>query len=290
MKLSKMESAQSKEFEFIESLAKELSSKNLIFPTSMNATMRIRSALNTADISAAQVAQLVGAEPVLSAQLLKLSNSAAIRSGSGMITDLQTAITRLGFSLVRNVAISVGMRQLSQINTKGPVSGKLESLWKHSIAVAATSYVLAKKLTKVNPDEAMLAGLLHDIGKFYLYSRASSYPNLFANEAAMDEIVQQWYAEIGEAILESWEIPEEIVVAIRDHELLSRVHYGPADLSDVILVANCADNHEHPCSPDTFDQNTAPSAFARLKLDMGTCVDVMQESQEDIQALAKTLG
>lgn len=285
-----METAQSKEFEFIESLAKELSSKNLIFPTSMNATMRIRSALNTADISAHQVAQLVGAEPVLSAQLLKLANSAAIRSFSGTITDLQTAITRLGFALVRNVAISVGMRQLAQLHIKGPVSEKLESLWKHTISVAATSYVLAKKLTKVNPDEAMLAGLLHDIGKFYLYSRAGNYPELFANETALDEIVQQWYAEIGEAILESWEIPEEIVVAIRDHELTNRIHYGPADLTDVIMVSNYADHHEHPCSPEIFDQSTVPPAFARLKLDMGTCVDVMQKSQEDIESLARTLG
>lgn len=285
-----MEPAQSKEFEFIESLAKELSSNSLIFPTSMSATMRIRSALNTADISTAQAAQLVGAEPVLSAQLLKLSNSAAIRSGNGTITDLQTAITRLGFSLVRNVAISVGLRQLTQVKTKSPVSGKLESLWKHSIAVAATSYVLAKKLTKVNPDEAMLAGLLHNIGKFYLYSRAGNHADLFTNESAMDDLVQQWYAEIGEAILESWEIPEKIVVAIRDHEMLNRVHYGPADLTDVVMVANCATHHEYPCSPDTFNQNTAHSAFERLKMDEGTCVAVMQESQEDIEALIKSLG
>lgn len=285
-----METAQSKEFEFIESLAKELSSKNLIFPTSMNATMRIRSALNTVDISAHQVAQLVGAEPVLSAQLLKLANSAAIRSISGTITDLQTAITRLGFALVRNVAISVGMRQLAQLHTKGPVSEKLESLWKRTISVAATSYVLAKKLTKINPDEAMLAGLLHDIGKFYLYSRAGSHPDLFADQAALDEVVQQWYAEIGEAILQSWEIPEEIVVAIRDHELLTRTHYGPADLTDILMVSSYADHHEHPCSSDAFNQSSAPPAFTRLKLDMSTCVDVMQESQEDIESLAKTLG
>lgn len=285
-----METPSSKGFEFIEGLAKELSSKNLIFPTSLNATMRIRSALNDPDASVNKVAHIVGAEPVLSAQLLRLANSAATRTGGRQITELQTAITRLGFSMVRNVAISVGMRQLSQAQEKGGMPQEVEALWKHSIFVAATSFVLAKKLTRLNPDEAMLAGLLHDIGAFYILTRAKNYPELFADKEVLQDVIHQWHAEIGEAILESWEIPEEIQTASKEHESFDRANSGPPDLTDVIMVANILAEQPKPGSPEDIDWNRAPSAFLRLKMDAETCTAVMLESEEEIKLTAQALG
>ncbi len=285
-----METPQSKEFEFITGLAKELSSKNLIFPTSLNATMRIRSALNTTDISAAHVAQIVGAEPVLSAQLLRMANSAAIRVGGNQITELHTAITRLGFSMVRNVAISVGMRQLSQAQELGGMPQEVEALWKHSIFAAATSHALAKKLTRINPDEAMLAGLLHDIGIFYILIRAKNYPDLFADKEVLQDVIRQWHTEIGEAILASWEIPDEIQAAVKGHESFDRTSFGPPDLTDVVIVANILAEQAKPGSPENIDWNNVPSSFLRLKLDEETCTAVMLESDEEIRLIAQALG
>lgn len=280
----------SKGFEFIEGLAKELSSKNLIFPTSLNATMRIRSALNNPDASTSKVLHIVGAEPVLSAHLLQLANSAAVRVGSHQITELKTAITRLGFSLVRNVAISVGMRQLSQAQEKGGMPQEIEALWKHSIFVAATSYVLAKKLTHINPDEAMLAGLLHDIGAFYILTRAKNYPEIFADKKVLQDVIHQWHVEIGEAILESWEIPAGIQTAAREHESLDRAHSGPPDITDVVMVANILAEQAKPGSPENIDWNNTPSAFLRLKMDAETCTTVMLESEEEIRLITQALG
>jgi putative nucleotidyltransferase with HDIG domain len=285
-----METPPSKEFEFIEGLAKELSSKDLIFPTSLEATMRIRSALNTTDISTAKMARIVGTEPVLTAQLLKLANSAAIRVGGGQITELQTAITRLGLSMVRNVAISVGMRQLSQAQGKDLMPKEIGALWKHSIFVAATSYLLTRKLTKLNPDEAMLAGLMHDIGIFYILTRAQNYPALFADKEVLQDVIHQWHAEIGEAILESWEIPEGIQTAVKGHESFDRAHSAPPDLGDVVMVANIIAEHPQPDAPENIDWNSPPSAFLRLKMDAETCNAVMRESEEEIKLIVQALG
>ncbi len=277
-------------FEFIEGLAKELSAKSLVFPTSLNITMRIRAALNDPNSSTEKVAHIVGAEPVLSAQLLRLANSAAMNTGGKTITDLRTAITRLGYALVRNVAISVGMRQLAEADQEGATQLRIEKLWKHCTLVAALAYVLAKKKARINPDEAMLAGMLHDIGSFYILTRAKNYPDLFADESTLDEIIQQWRAEIGQAILESWEIPEEIAAAVRNHEQSERTHAGPADLTDVILVANILGCQAKPCIPENLDWETAPSAFERLKLDEETCATAMQESEEEIKRIAQALA
>lgn len=286
-----MATEQSSEFKFIEGLARDLSTKTLIFPTSLNATMRIRSVLNDPSATIEKIAHIVGIEPVLSATLLKISNSAAINTGSKRITDLHMAIARLGFAMVRNVAISVGMRQLSQTTPAVGANPHMEKLWKHSVLVAALGYVLAKKLPRLNPDEAMLAGLLHDIGTFYILTRAKSYPDLFANEATIAEITRQWHTEIGQAILESWEIPEEIANAVHDHELLVRTHANPADLTDVVMVANILAEQITPGgAPNIFDWESAPSAFGRLNLDVKTCAPVMLEFEEEIKLIVLALN
>jgi len=276
-----------KGFEFIESLAKELSSKNLVFPTSLNATMRIRSALNDPNSSTDKVAHIVGAEPVLSAHLLQLANSAAMKASGKPVVDLRTAITRLGYAMVRNVAISVGMRQLSQASPQGAMQPRVENLWKHSILVASISYILAKKRTQINPDEAMLAGMLHDIGEFYILTRVKDFPDLFADEAAIKEITANWHAEVGRAILESWEIPEEIATAVQDHETFDRTHAAPADLTDVIMVANILSGEG---MPENIDWEKAPQAFGHLRLDSETCSTVMMESEDEMKQIALALG
>lgn len=276
-----------KGFEFIESLAKELSSKSLVFPTSLNITMRIRSALNDPNASTDKVAHIVGAEPVLSAQLLRLANSAAMNSSGRPIVDLRAAITRLGYALVRNVAISVGMRQLSQASPQGVMQPRVEKLWKHSILVASIAYILAKKRARINPDEAMLAGLLHDIGEFYILTRVKDFPDLFADEATIQEITDHWHSEVGRAILESWEIPEEIATAVLDHETFDRSHAAPADLTDVIMVANILSGED---MPENIDWEKAPPAFGQLRLDSETCATVMLDSEDEMKQIALALG
>lgn len=282
-----MATGQSKGFEFIESLAKELSTNSLIFPTSMNITMRIRSALNNPDSSIDKAALIVGAEPVLSAHLLRLANAAAMNTGGKPVVDLRTAITRLGYTTVRNVAISVGMRQLSQSSTQSAMQPRVQKLWDHSIRVASISYILAKKRARINPDEAMLAGLLHDIGEFYILTRVKDFPDIFADDSAIEEISRQWQDEVGQAILESWEIPEGIADAVRNHTLLGRTHAGPADLTDVIMVANILSGEG---MPENIDWEKAPPAFGLLKLDSETCATTMMESEEEIKLIAQALG
>lgn len=274
-------------FEFIENLAKELSAKNLIFPTSLNITMRIRSALSDPNSSTDKIAHIVGAEPVLSAQLLRIANSAAMNSSGRSIVDLRAAISRMGYALVRNVAISVGMRQLSLSSPLGRMQPRIEELWQHSIQTASLSYVLAKKMTSINPDEAMLAGLLHDIGTFYILTRAKDFPDLFADEAVIKEIINNWHAEVGSAILEGWEIPKEIATAVADHAIIDRTHAAPADLTDVIIVADILSGEG---MPENIDWENAPPAFGQLKLDSETCLKVIRDCDEKMKQISQALG
>jgi heptosyltransferase-2 len=269
-------------FEFIEGLATELSSKKLVFPTSINITMRIRQALHDPNASTDKIVHIVGAEPVLSAQLLRLCNAAAFSTGGKAVSDLHTAVVRLGYTMVQNVAISVGMRQLMEGKAHGITPPVIEGVWKRSIRVAALCFVIARKLTQINADTAMLAGLLHDIGKFYILNRARDFPDLFNNETALWEVVDQWHANVGEAILESWEIPQEIDIAVRDHRDTQRTHRGPADLTDIVTAADFLDGVHHAGKIQDLDWDAVPSALTRLNLQIESCKALMQEAKEEL--------
>lgn len=284
---SSMSTVQTNMADFIEALARDISANNLIFPTFPDITMRIRSALNDPNISARKVAKIVGTEPVLSAQLLRLANSAALSAGGRPVGDLPTAIKRLGYALVRNAAIALGIRQLAQNNHQSMMRVPLEELWRHSIQVAALSYVLAKKLTRLNPDTAMLAGLLHDIGMFYLLARANKYPDLFTDEAVLKNIPYQTHAQISPVILESWDVPEDIIAAARDHATLDRIHYASADLTDVVMVANILAKRGCPGTAGSAEWSTLPPAFGRLNLDATACTVVMLKSEEEIALISE---
>lgn len=285
-----MQTTPSNGFEFIEGLTAELSSGELIFPTSLNATMRIRHALSDPDASIDKIARIVGAEPVLSAQLLRLCNSAAYNGGNKPVADLRSAIARLGFSMVRNLAISVGMQQLNQSKIHGGIPPEIEGLWKRSIRIAALSYVLSRRLTRVNPDTAMLAGLLHDIGKFYILNRARNYSDFLTDETKLWEVIDHWHAAIGEAILQSWEIPEEISNAVRDHCDLSRTHIGPPDLADLVTAADFMDARFYADGAATIDDESLPTALGKLNLDLEKCKTLMQETREEMVLIFKAIA
>ncbi|MBU1691434.1 MAG: HDOD domain-containing protein [Gammaproteobacteria bacterium] len=283
-----MSTVQANMADFIDALAREIQAKNLIFPSFPDITLRIRSALSDPNISASKVAKIVGTEPVLSAQLLRLANSAALCAGGIPVDDLPTAIKRLGYALVRNAAIALGMRQLAQDTHQSMMRVPLEELWRHSLQVAALSYVLAKKLTRLNPDAAMLAGLLHDIGIFYILARAKKYPHLFIDEAILRNIPHQTHAQISPAILESWDVPEDIIAAARDHATFDRIHYAPADLTDVVMVANILAKRGCPGVAGSTEWPTPlPTSFGRLNLDATTCAAVILRSEEEIALISQ---
>jgi len=282
-----MSTVQTNMANFFEDIARDIAANNLIFPTFPDITMRIRSALNNPNISASKVAKIVGTEPVLSAQLLRLANSASLCAGCRPVSDLPTAIKRLGYALVRNAAIALGIRQLAQDTHQSIMRVPLEELWRHSIQVAAISYVLAKRLTRLNPDTAMLAGLLHDIGMFYILVRANNYPDLLADGGILRNIPYQTHAQISPAILESWEVPEDIITATRDHATFDRIHYAPADLTDVVMVANILAKRGCPGTAENAEWSTLAPAFGRLNLDATTCAAVMLKSEEEIALISQ---
>jgi HD-like signal output (HDOD) protein len=278
------------EFEFIKGLTTELSSRNLVFPTSLKATMKIRQALDDPNMASDQVARIISTEPVLSAQVLMLSNTPMFNRTQKRIEELRVAVTLLGFGVVRNIAISVGMKQLKDQQANNAKSEQMEGLWTRSMRVAALSFVLAKKCSKLSPDKAMIAGLLHDIGKFYILSRAHQYQGLFSSDAALWDLVDQWHVSIGSAILESWEVSEDIRIAVMDRQRSDLPASGRASLTDVVAAADFLDASFVKQALDESEWENTPNCMKNLGLDRENTEKLMQETRTEIAQILRVIA
>jgi HD-like signal output (HDOD) protein len=276
-------------FAFVQALACELSTGKVELPSFPDIAMRVRQVLADESVSPEKVVRVVGSEPALAARLLQLANSAALNFSGKAVTDLRTAIARMGFNMVRSAAIAFAMSQLKKVDSLKGLEVPLEALWRRSAGVAAMSHAVARRLAKVNPDTALLAGLLHGIGQLYILTRTAKHPKLFANEAVYHNIVRDWHSSIAKALLENWDMAEEIVEAVGNYEDIERTHAGPTDLTDVLTVGYLlASYREHPESIELNMQGI--SACERMQLDPAGYEKLIKESGDEIAAVQAALG
>jgi HD-like signal output (HDOD) protein len=276
-------------FAFVQALASELSKGKVDLPSFPDIALRVRKVLGDEEVSQEQVVRVVGSEPALAARLMQIANSAALNFTGKPINDLRTAINRMGHNMVRSAAIAFSMSQLKKVDSLKGLEKPLDDLWKSSAAVAAMSHAVAKRYSKINPDTGMLAGLLHGIGKLYILTRSSKHPALFADQATYNQIVRDWHSPVAKALLENWDMAEEIVVAVSDYEDLVRAHSGPVDLTDVLTVGNLlAAFKEHPESLEINMHDVA--ACKRMNIDRASYEKLIDESETEIDALRQALG
>jgi len=276
-------------FAFVQALAGELSTGKVELPSFPDIAMRVRQVLADDSVSPEKVVRVVGSEPALAARLLQLANSAALNFSGKAVTDLRTAVARMGFNMVRSASIAFAMSQLKKVDALKGLEEPLDVLWRRSAAVAAMSHAVARRLAKVNPDTALLAGLLHGVGQLYILTRTAKHPRLFENEAVYHNIVRDWHSSIAKALLENWDMAEEIVEAVANYEDIGRTHAGPTDLTDVLTVGYLlASYREHPDSIELNMQGVA--ACARMQLDRPGYDKLIQESGDEIAALQAALG
>jgi HD-like signal output (HDOD) protein len=103
--------------------------------------------------------------------------------------------------------------------------------------VAAVAHALAKRLSRINPDEALFAGLVHDIGHFYLLSQAQHYPEFEQDPDELANVLAEWHPSIGRAVLHEFQLSEGVLEAVAEHEN-GRYRMPLRFLPDLVTLAN----------------------------------------------------
>jgi putative nucleotidyltransferase with HDIG domain len=263
---------------FYNELLADLENGSLVLPTLPEVALRVRDVVDDPDATAAQLADIIITDAALSARLLKVANSPLYR-GRVAIDNIQMAVSRLGLSLVRNLVTSLVMEQMFQA-TSNRLDTRLRELWEHSTEVSAICQVIASKHRGLKVDEAMLAGLIHDIGKLPILMKADEKPELFGNSAVLDAVIESLHCKVGEAILKSWHFPESLIAVAAEHENLERDSANGPDLVDLVQVANLQ-SYFNTDKALSQEQLTSVKAFAKLGVDTEVSVSELDEGSEE---------
>lgn len=256
--------------------------RDLNFPTCLDAAVMIRNALRDPLASVERVARVVALEPLVSSKLLRLANTVVFNPGGQAVTDIATAVSRLGFEVVRMTSLAVAMDQIRQAQPLGDFRPLAHAAWQHSVDVAAIARALARRVGHIDPEAAMLAGLVHDIGVFYVLYRAAEFPEFHADPAALHELLAVTHESVGERLIYALGLPKNIVEAIHDPDHPRRIE-EPRTLGDVVYFANQLAGGEQPWTEPT------PEERAALEADRGRYADLLADIQDEIGELHAAL-
>ncbi len=272
--------------QFWRDLVADIKANRVELPALPDIAIKTRRMLDGGNVTSSQVARLISADVVLSTRLLRVANSPIYR-GSRKIEDVKSAVTRLGNATVRSVVTSIAMEQLYQHKLASPLKKRfLEQNWNHSVHVAALSHVIARDYTSLKADEALLGGLIHDIGKLPILEYAELLPELMDNEKLLGKLLSMLHTKVGTLILRTWQFTDELIMVAAEHEDLERDPSTEADLTDVVIIANLLSyiGTDHPLTK--CDWSTIP-AFHRLALTPEESINIIRDARDEIAEIRR---
>jgi len=226
-----------------EDLKKKILRQMKDLPPIPQTILKAREIMTNPDSDFKELANLFETDQAIAAKILKLSNS-PYYGYSGKITSIQRASVILGHKTL--------IELLTVIGTAGLLGNKLAgywldsgALWKHSLAVAFGSRIIASKIDPALSNDAFTSGLIHDVGKLildqYIKERWELFEKFMADGEhtfldAEKKILDLDHAEVASEVCRNWNIPEPLTVAIRYHH-----HPSQSNSSELAYIVHVAD-------------------------------------------------
>ncbi len=268
------------------SLAERANQGDLVFPTSVRETLKLKRLLDDPDCHLDYAAKLIAADPLLSARSVALANSVAYRRSSSEITNVRSAVQRLGFRTLKTLLSAMIVRQMSAQLKDPELQKKANKLWEHTAHVASLAQVIAKNVTKVDAETAMFAGIVHEVGGFYLLSQAETYPELLEaeNNIWMD------YGEkvIGRGVLKALEIPDAVMRGV-EYMWQGITNMPPETLGDTLILANDIAPVASPLEGKSRQQLQNYTRHIDFEVDDTTLQEILDETDGETQSLTQAL-
>lgn len=252
-----------------------IESDALVLPTMPEMALKVREISDDPDASIQQLAEIIGNDAALTARIIKVANSALYR-GAMEIENLNMALMRLGMGTTCTLATGLAMEQMFQATTD-MVDKKLRQVWNESSEIAAASSAICRHYTRLRPDQATLAGLIHSIGVLPILSYAEDNPRLLKDGFTLDEIIRTSQASIGQKILTTWDFPKELQNVPSDCVNFTR-KIEKVDYADLVTAAMIK---VHTARYEDLDLGTVTS-YARLGMS--------QESENEDEDLNEAMN
>lgn len=271
----------------LEGLLNDLHQNRLILPTLPEVALKVRDAVESDNACTVEVANIISMDAALSARLLQVCNSPLYRTRQ-TVESLKSAVAHLGHIQVRNMVSNLVMQQMFQA-TSSTLNKKMHSAWEHSTRVAAISYVLAD-MSRMPKDQALLAGLIHDIGTLPIIVYAEGNAELRSDPLLLEKVIQKLHTVIGEKILQDWEFPQSLIDVAACHEQMDREHDGAADYVDIVMVANLYSHQNDSAHPYHDLDWSQVKAFKQLGIDPAVDLFADEDNQEKLNEIRSLLS
>ena len=251
----------------------------------------IESVLDNPNSTLANLGEVIEKDPDLTARLLKLGNS----SFFGFTSRLETvseAISLIGIQQVQDLILASSVVEIFDGISADIVS--MESFWKHCLAcgIGARCLAIARQMPKA--EKFFVAGLLHDLGRLVLFSRASKkamevfslyHSRRILLRDAEIAVLEFDHAQIGENLMRSWQYPANLVhaVAYHHHPMSAGVYQLESSL------VHLADYLAHAMQMGNSGERYVPplnmKAWERLGLSSNILESVMKTMDEQIDVV-----
>lgn len=282
---------ESEEHQLLMEFYAELRSNQIKLPSVPDVAWKVRRVVDREDSTADQVASAVSADPAIAAKLVRACNSPLYR-GFSDVRNVREAVVRLGTRTTRQLVTVFSMREVFKTRQVA-LQKEMESLWRHSREVAALCWVLADHATRLNPEEAMLAGLLHDIGVVPVLVQAEHHTSLFSDPGNLRRAIHELRADVGTAVLESWSFPPTFLEAVRHAEdWHHECRETEPQLTDVVIVAqlhSMIGSNQNADLP-SFDQVPAYRRLGELELSASRSLQLLTEARARVDEVQQLLS
>lgn len=261
-------------------------SGDVTFPTTLDLAIKMRQTFKNPAITLQELEQMLEMEPIIASKLLQMANLPFYRHEDPVVTELGLAISRLGLERARTAALGIAMEQIMKSKHLAAFDRYARLNWEHSIRSAVFARHLAQHSHRADPEEAFLAGLVHDIGIYYLFYRAGEYPEYKQDHQALVELVLGWHESIGESVLHALGLPERVAESTRDHDQPRDEEVTPRNLSDIVYIANILAGSNWEWLPNSLSKEQ----LASLEHTRQRYAEISAEGEGEIQGLLHALS
>ena len=246
-----------------QALVMAIDNDDLVLPTLPEVALKIRQAAEDPEVSISHLSKVISRDTALTARLIKVVNSPLLRA-TQEVTDLHTAITRLGTNYSSNLSIGLVMEQIFHARSE-VVEQKMREVWRRSLEVAGVCYALCRNHSQLKPDQAALGGLVHQIGVLPILTYAEDHYELLSDPVSINHVIDSIHPLLGDKLLRGWDFPEMLVNVPAHYQDLER-DSASLDYVDLVQVAvlYCHKNTDHPLANAAL---SSLPAFRKLRID-----------------------
>ncbi|HEY8218625.1 MAG TPA: HDOD domain-containing protein [Methylobacter sp.] len=264
--------------------------EELSIPSLPDVAIKLRDAMNNDDVGIADVVKIIQHDPVFSAKLIGLANC-PLYLGVTPVKSCFEAVNRIGLNATRNLVISLSMNRIFKTNS--PLIKKyLDEIWKESLSISIISFVLASITKQVNPEEALLAGLICNIGAVPFLSFAANLPKDYYTESDIEAALTYVKGPVGYKVLNDWGFVEEYLKIPLYSEDWYQNNSEKLNLTDIVVLSRLHNKigQKNTSELPVISSVPAASKLKNFSLSPELSLNVLHEAKQKINETMKAFS